>query len=181
VDNEKQERTGAKKKKYLIRYINNLRKVARLERKLDSLKDRLTSIRSSGCSNMSRGCSSYTVEDLLEDISVFEVRIERLRINGENLKRETLDYIGTLDTPIHTEILKCQYIDDLSHMEIGKLLGHTTSTIGLYYRRAIAKLKDPIDPRDKDIVPYGDDLLRSEYPTRNGIELGKAEGSQTKE
>ena len=69
MDNEKQERTGVKKKKYLSRYINNLRKVERLERKLDILKDRLTSIRSPSCSGMPRGGSPYTVEDMIVDVA----------------------------------------------------------------------------------------------------------------
>ena len=148
MDNEKQERTGAKKKKYLSRYINNLRKVERLESKLDILKDRLTSIRSPSCSGMPRGASLYTDEDMIADVADLETRIEGLRVKGRNIKREILDYIDTLVNPVYAEILERQYIDDLPHVEIGKLLGHTTSTIGLYYRRAIAELEDPPDPGD---------------------------------
>lgn len=143
MDNEKQERTGVKKKQYLSRYINNLRKVERLERKLDILKDRLTSIRSPGCSGMPRGGSLYTVEDMIVDVADLETRIDRLRVKGRNIKREILDYIDTLVNPVYAEILERQYIDELSHTEIGKLLGHTTATIGLYYRRAITELEDP--------------------------------------
>ena len=146
MDNEKQERTGVKKKKYLSRYINNLRKVERLESKLDILKDRLTSTCSPSCSGMPRGGSPYTVEDMIVDVADLETRLEGLRAKGRNIKRETLDYIDTLVNPVYAEILERQYIDELSHTEIGKLLGHTTSTIGLYYRRAIAELEDPPDP-----------------------------------
>ena len=146
MDDEKQERTGSKKKKYLSRYINNLRKVERLEGKLAILKDRLTSIRSPSCSGMPRGGSSYTVEDMIVDVADLETRIESLRAKGRNIKREILDYIDTLVNPVYAEILERQYIDDLPHTEIGKLLGHTTSTIGLYYRRALAELEDPPIP-----------------------------------
>ena len=146
MDKEKQESTGAKKKKYLSRYINNLRKVERLEGKLAILKDRLISIRSPSCSGMPRGGSSYTVEDMIVDVADLETRIESLRAKGRNIKREILDYIDTLVNPVYAKILERQYIDDLPHTEIGKLLGHTTSTIGLYYRRALAELEDPLVP-----------------------------------
>ena len=63
-----------------------------------------------------------------------------------------LGEVKILSDPVYAEILERQYIDDLPHVEIGKLLGHTTSTIGLYYRRAIAELEDPPDPGDTAIA-----------------------------
>jgi predicted DNA-binding protein YlxM (UPF0122 family) len=132
----------ANKKRSLKRYKKNLKCINRLEEKLESLDDRLTAIRSPNFSGMPRGSVPVTIDDLLGDKMELERRISRLKRKGQDLKREILDEIDTLDDPRYCEILESFFINCLTIEEIAEEEGYTERHIYRLYNEAISILAD---------------------------------------
>jgi len=132
----------ADKKKSLKRYKKNLKCICRLEEKLDALDDRLTTIRTPNFSGMPRGSVPVTIDDLLADKVELERRISRLKRKGQNLKREILDEIDTLDDPRYCSILESFFIDGFTMEEIADNEGYTERHIYRLYNEAISILAD---------------------------------------
>ena len=132
----------ANKKKSLKRYKKNLKCIYRLEEKLERLDDRLTTIRTPNFSGMPRGSVPVTIDDLLNDKLELERRISRLKKKGQNLKREILDEIDTLDDPRYCEILESFFINGLTIEEIADNEGYTERHIYRLYNEAISILAE---------------------------------------
>jgi DNA-directed RNA polymerase specialized sigma subunit len=132
----------ANKKKSLKRYKKNLNCINRLEDKLLSLDERITSVRSPNYSGMPRSSVRVTVDDLISDKVDLEQRIARLKKKGNNLKREILDEIDTIDDPRYCSILESFFIDCMTMSEIAEVEGYTERHIYRLYNEAISILAE---------------------------------------
>jgi len=131
------------KKRFLRRYQNNLKCIARLEAKLVILDERITSIKSTNLSGMPRGGVPVTLDDLLADKDDLERRIKKLKTKSRDLKRSVYEAIDSIEDPRYCEVLEAHFIDGLDIEDIAEEMGYTERHVYALYKDAISCVTVP--------------------------------------
>ena len=127
-----------RKKKFLKRYRKNKALIDRLEDKIRLLDERLVKIKSPTFSDLPKGGNPVvTREDLLDEKRDLEIRVNRLKLKGKNIKLEITDVIDKIEDPRYAEVLELFLINCKSFDEIALECGYTKRHIERLYKEAI--------------------------------------------
>ena len=125
------------KKRYLKRYRRKLEVIERLEERVRALDSKIESLRSPSLSGMPRGGKALTSEDLIADKVDLERRIEKQKLEGDRLRRRTLDLIDQVDDVRRGEVLEDYFIYGMSFGQIAEEMGYTERHIIRLYGEAL--------------------------------------------